>query len=49
MCQACGYQVKTLKRVRVMNILLGDLKPGEYREIGGAELKQLYGDCRMKF
>ena len=48
MCQACGYQVKTLKRVRVMNILLGDLKPGEYREIGGAELKQLYGDCRMK-
>ena len=49
MCQACGYQVKTLKRVRVMNILLGNLKPGEYREIGGAELKQLYGDCRMKF
>jgi 23S rRNA pseudouridine2604 synthase len=49
MCQACGYQVKTLKRVRVMNILLGDLKPGEYREIGEAELKQLYGDCRMKF
>lgn len=49
MCQACGYQVKTLKRVRIMNILLGDLKPGEYREIGGAELKQLYGDCRMKF
>lgn len=48
MCQACGYQVKTLKRVRIMNILLGDLKPGEYREIGGAELKQLYGDCRMK-
>ena len=48
MCQACGYQVKTLKRVRIMNILLEDLKPGEYREIGGAELKLLYTDCRMK-
>ena len=48
MCQACGYQVQTLKRVRVMNILLGDLKPGEYREIGGAELKQLYSDCKRK-
>lgn len=48
MCQACGYQVKTLKRVRVMNILLGSLKPGEYREIGGEELKQLYSDCRLR-
>ena len=48
MCQTCGYQVKNLKRVRVMNILLGDLKPGEYREVGGAELKQLYNDCRLK-
>ena len=48
MCQACGYQVKTLKRVRVMNILLGSLKPGEYREIGGEEVKQLYSDCRLR-
>ena len=48
MCQACGFQVKTLKRVRVMNILLESLKPGEYREIGGEELKQLYADCRLK-
>ena len=44
MCQACGYQVKSLKRVRVMNISLGDLKPGEYRKIVGEELERLYVD-----
>ncbi len=48
MCQICGFQVKNLKRIRVMNILLGDLKPGEYREVGGEELEQLYKDCRLK-
>lgn len=44
MCRSCGYQVRGLKRVRVMNILLGDLRPGEYREITGKELEQLYRD-----
>lgn len=41
MCGACGVRVKALKRVRVMNIHLGDLKPGEWREITGEELKRL--------
>lgn len=45
MCQNCGFQVKNLKRVRVMNIFLGNLKPGEYREVSGDELKQLYLSC----
>ncbi len=45
MCEALGYQVKTLTRVRVVNILLGDLKPGEYREISEEEKKQLYLIC----
>lgn len=48
MCQACGYRVRGLKRVRVMNISLGNLKPGEYREIEGSELEQLYRDCKIK-
>lgn len=48
MCQAFGYEVKSLKRVRVVNIALGKLKPGEYREITGEEKKQLYRLCREK-
>lgn len=42
MCKALGYQVMSLKRVRIMNIKLGDLKYGAYREIVGEERKQLY-------
>lgn len=48
MCLTCGFQVKNLKRIRVMNILLGDLKPGQYREVGGEELAKLYLDCKLK-
>ena len=32
MCLACGYRVKRLKRIRVMHVTLGDLKPGEFRD-----------------
>lgn len=39
MCAALGYQVKSLKRVRVMNVTLGDIKPNQYRKIAGPELK----------
>ncbi len=47
MCQACGYQVKSLKRVRVMNIMLGKLNPGEYVEVTGEELRILYESVGM--
>ncbi len=43
MCAALGFQVKRIKRVRVANILLKDLKPGQYREITGKERETLYG------
>ncbi|MFA5736620.1 MAG: pseudouridine synthase [Candidatus Paceibacterota bacterium] len=33
MCAAVGLQVKNLKRVRIMNIKLGNLKPGRLRPI----------------
>ena len=39
MCAALGYQVQSLKRVRVLNIQLGQLKPNQYRKITGGELK----------
>lgn len=42
MCEFLGVRVVFLKRTRVMNIRLGDLKPGEYREIQGEELKVLH-------
>ena len=42
MCEALGYQVTKLKRVRILNILLEDLQPGEYRKIEGDQLEQLY-------
>lgn len=42
MCKEFGYEVQSLKRIRVMNIQLEKLKPGEYREVTGEELETLY-------
>ncbi len=42
MCEALGYRVMQLKRIRVMNIELGNLKIGAYRELQGEELEELY-------
>lgn len=42
MCASLGYKVESLMRVRVMNVELGNLKPGEYRRITGEELSELY-------
>lgn len=41
MCEALGYKVVTLKRVRIMRIRLGDLKPGQYRPLTEQELASL--------
>ena len=41
MCEALGYHVVSLRRERVMNIRLGRLKPGHWRNLTGAELKEL--------
>lgn len=42
MVEHFGYRVRALKRVRVMNVNLANLKPGEYRVLQGEELRQLY-------
>ncbi|MGO0063760.1 23S rRNA pseudouridine(2604) synthase RluF [Brevibacillus fluminis] len=42
MCEAFGYQVKRLKRVRIMNIQLGNLKKGTWRNLEPKELKTLF-------
>ena len=43
MCAYFDYRVVTLKRIRIMNIELGDLGVGQWREIKGRELKELRG------
>lgn len=48
MCQFVGYEVKELKRTRVMNVGLANLKPGEYRELSEEEKQCLYQACAMK-
>lgn len=42
MCEVLGYEIISLKRIRVANVALGKLKPGEYRRLEGEELAQLY-------
>ena len=42
MCEYLGYKVTRLERIRVMNITLGELKPGEYRKVTEAEIQKLY-------
>jgi 23S rRNA pseudouridine2604 synthase len=42
MCEQVGLRVKKLKRVRVMNVTLGGLRPGEYRELTQEEIKGLW-------
>lgn len=39
MCVALFQEVEDLERIRIMNIKIGKLKPGEYRQITGEELK----------
>ncbi|MCC8434331.1 23S rRNA pseudouridine(2604) synthase RluF [Brevibacillus sp. M2.1A] len=41
MCQAFGYQVRKLERVRIMNIALGNLKLGQWRNLTAKELTDL--------
>ena len=48
MCSACRYQVKSLRRIRVMHIELGNLKPGEYVELSDADVERLYRDSGIR-
>ena len=41
MCETLGYHVVFLKRVRIMNICLGKLKPGGFRRVTEEEFNQL--------
>ncbi len=41
MCQMLDYRVVSLKRIRIMNIILGDLAKDSYRDVTAEELSQL--------
>lgn len=42
MWRLAGYQVKALKRIRVISVSLGDLQPGEYTELDEKQMRELY-------
>lgn len=41
MCEYLGYEVVSLKRLRIMNIDLGRLRPGQWRNLTSKEMHQL--------
>ena len=41
MCEAFGYHVETLKRIRIMNIKLQGLEPGKWRYFTPAEISAI--------
>lgn len=41
MCSAFGYEVRRLQRIRVMNIRLGTMQTGEWRELSAQEKQEL--------
>ena len=47
MFDAFGYKVLELKRIRVINVLLGDIELGKYRELTEAEKISLYKEVGL--
>ena len=41
MCEFLGYEVLALKRLRIMNIHLGNLRKGEHRNFTPEEFRDL--------
>lgn len=48
MCSALGYSVKRLQRIRIMNIHLGNLKVGQWRELTENEKLVLFKQLHYK-
>ena len=46
MCGTLGYEVRSLKRVRIMNVTLGDLEEGKWRIVEGDEKKKLLSSLK---
>ncbi|NWL90247.1 MULTISPECIES: 23S rRNA pseudouridine(2604) synthase RluF [unclassified Paenibacillus] len=48
MCSALGYEVQKLQRIRIMNIQLGSLKVGTWRDLNEQEKRELGGMLNYK-
>lgn len=48
MCTALGYEVRSLQRIRIMNIHLGDLPVGEWRDLTADERLELFRQLDYK-
>lgn len=50
MCEALGANVRKLRRIRIMNLRLGSLQPGQWRDVTPDELHKLLSelDARNK-
>ena len=48
MWRLAGYHVYALKRIRVVTVSLGDLKPGEYTELEPGQMKELYSSVGLE-
>ncbi|MWC30731.1 23S rRNA pseudouridine(2604) synthase RluF [Paenibacillus sp. MMS18-CY102] len=48
MCEVFGFRVVRLRRVRIMNIHLGDLANGRWRDLHQDELDELFQTLRYK-
>ena len=48
MCEALGYNVRKLRRVRIMNIKLGNMQPGQWRDVTKEELSALMAELERK-
>lgn len=44
MCEALGYNVRALRRIRIMNLRIGKMRPGQWRELTEDELAKLLAD-----
>lgn len=47
MCEALGYRVLDLKRIRIMNVRLGNMQSGQYRQMKGEELQEFLGSMGL--
>ncbi len=48
MCAALGYSVQRLQRIRIMNIHLGNLPIGQWRDLTKKERNQLFSDLNYE-
>ncbi|WP_449538230.1 23S rRNA pseudouridine(2604) synthase RluF [Ferdinandcohnia sp. Marseille-Q9671] len=48
MCEALGYEVYRLQRIRIMNIHLGNLPPGQWRDLTKKEKTQLFRELEYE-